>query len=265
MSYVNNTEIVNQQYQTDKNLATRIALHQKYSTNPYGYTNWMFDQYEFFEGCKVLELGCGNGEIWSGRIESLPSDISITLSDISIGMLETVRERYKDYPNISTEFIDIQEISYPDGTFDIVIANSMLYHVPDLPKAISEVHRVLKPEGKFYATTLGNNGMREYLYHKFQEFNQALEAFKESYPFHLQNGRDVLVRCFTDIKMVEYVDSLEITETSDLIDWILSTTLISRVGTSELTGLTEFFEKCKDDKGIIRIPKETGMFISVKH
>lgn len=265
MSNVNNKEIVNQQYRTDKNLATRIALHQKYSTNLYGYTNWMFDQYEFFEGCKVLELGCGNGELWSGRIENLPSGTIITLSDISAGMLEAVRERYKDYTNVSTELIDIQEINYPDCTFNIIIANSMLYHIPDLPKAISEVHRVLKPEGKFYATTLGNNGMREYLYQKFQEFNPSLGAFKEGYPFHLQNGRDTLERYFTDIKVVEYEDSLEITETSDLIDWIRSTTLMSRVGCSELTGLSEFFEKCKDDKGIIRIPKETGMFISVKH
>lgn len=69
---------------------------------------------------------------------------------------------YKDgktYPcrscdlQIIKKIIDIQNIPYEDNSFDLVIANMMLYHVPDLPRALAEVGRVLKPEGKLYTAT----------------------------------------------------------------------------------------------------------------
>jgi ubiquinone/menaquinone biosynthesis C-methylase UbiE len=263
MSNINNASVIRQQYQDDKNLSIRIALHQKYSTNKYGYTNWIFDSYNFFEGCNVLELGCGNGSMWNDRIQSLPAQSNLILSDISKGMLEIVREKFKDYPNVSTEIIDIQDIAYADNSFDIIIANSMLYHIPNLPKAVAEVYRVLKPGGKFYATTIGAKGMNEYLHEKMKEFNPKINAFNP-FPFNLQNGKDILCRNFTNVEMYEYEDSLEITETSDLINWILSTTLISRIDESELVGLDVFFEKYKDARGIIEIPKQAGMFVAIK-
>ncbi len=51
--------------------------------------------------------------------------------------------------------IDAQSIPFEDETFDAVIANHMLYHVPDRPKAIAEIKRVLKPGGRLIATTIG--------------------------------------------------------------------------------------------------------------
>jgi ubiquinone/menaquinone biosynthesis C-methylase UbiE len=263
MSNVNNASVIRLQYKDDKNLSIRIALHQKYSTNKYGYTNWIFDLIEFFEGCNMLELGCGNGDLWNGRIHSLPAKSNLILSDLSNGMLEIVGEKFKDYPNVSTEIIDIQDIPYADNTFDIIIANSMLYHIPNIQKAVSEVYRVLSPGGKFYATTVGANGMNEYLHEKMKEFNPKINAFNP-FPFNLQNGKVILSRSFQNIEMHEYEDSLEVTKTSDLIAWILSTTLMSRIDENELKGLDVFFEKCKDKRGIIKIPKQAGMFVATK-
>ena len=48
-----------------------------------------------------------------------------------------------------------------NNTFEIVIANSMLYHVPEIDKALSEVRRVLKKDGVFYAATSGENGIMD--------------------------------------------------------------------------------------------------------
>ena len=60
-----------------------------------------------------------------------------------------VWEKYSCHKNMLSQKIDIQDIPFPDHCFDVVIANHMLYHVPDLTKAISEVHRVLRTDGKF--------------------------------------------------------------------------------------------------------------------
>ena len=57
--------------------------------------------------------------------------------------------------------MDAQSISYEDEIFDAVIANHMLYHVPDRMKAIAEIKRVLKWGGRFIATTVGSHHLKE--------------------------------------------------------------------------------------------------------
>ena len=163
MAQLNADGQVKEQYADGKNLSTRAGLHAKYSTNPMGLTNWLFNQYRFEPGGRILELGCGTGSQWEGRLEELPEGCSLILSDFSPGMVETVRAVYGGMPGVKAELIDIQQIPYPDGSFDTAIANFMLYHVPDLPRAIGEVRRVLKPGGRFYAATNGNGGLMGFM------------------------------------------------------------------------------------------------------
>ena len=58
---MNQTEKVRQQYSDDKNLAIRINLHTKYSTNKQGFVPWLFEKYQFPNNSYILELGCSNG------------------------------------------------------------------------------------------------------------------------------------------------------------------------------------------------------------
>ena len=139
MAIMNVTKNVKNQFSNDKNLAMRINFYKKYTTNKYKFADWLFDKYVFKENMKILELGCGNGSHWEGKIETLPNGCSLVLSDFSEGMLDLVREKFSKKKNVSIEKIDIQDIPYENETFDIVIANHMLFHVPDLNKALLEV------------------------------------------------------------------------------------------------------------------------------
>lgn len=67
MSNLNHADIVKQQYATETNLNTRIAIHEKYSTNKVGFGNWIFSNYEISKGMTILELGCGTGDMWKGK------------------------------------------------------------------------------------------------------------------------------------------------------------------------------------------------------
>jgi ubiquinone/menaquinone biosynthesis C-methylase UbiE len=156
--------------------------------------------------------------------------------------------------------IDIQEIAYPDETFDIVIANYMLYHVPNISKALSEVRRVLKNDGIFYSATNGNGGMFPFLNKAFKHFDPDSKAFTHEVSFSLQNGYEILNRHFTDVIQVDYNDSLAITETQDLIDWIKSTSYVDH----DIDYMFDYFENIRVHDGAINIPKETGLFISRK-
>ena len=56
---------------------------------------------------------------------------------------------------------DVQELPFPDGTFDAAVAAWMLYHVPDRDRAISELARVLRPGGRLVAITNGRDHLAE--------------------------------------------------------------------------------------------------------
>ena len=79
------------QYLNSKNISDRIRLHSLYSQNKEGWFPWLFRMYNPREGMHILELGCGDGSLWSQNKEKLPENISLTLSDISEGMLRDAK------------------------------------------------------------------------------------------------------------------------------------------------------------------------------
>ncbi len=151
------------QYRDSSNLDARVGIHQHFSTNPYGWFNWVFDHLlKLPEDAKILELGCGPGYLWKENVSRIPAGWNITLSDLSSGMLDAAwRNLVVTGRAFQFKEIDAQSIPFEDETFDAVIANHMLYHVPDRPKAIAEIKRVLKPGGRLIATTVGENHMNE--------------------------------------------------------------------------------------------------------
>ncbi|GFZ29993.1 transcriptional regulator [Clostridium zeae] len=264
MSMMDKVENVKEQYRDGNNLAKRTNLHVKHSTNKQGFVPWLFEKYEFSKGDRILEIGCGNGTQWENRIHLLPEDCTLVLSDFSEGMVKVVWEKYSGQKNMLAQKLDIQNIPFPDNCFDVIVANHMLYHVPDLPKALSEVKRVLKNGGKFYAATNGNGGMRTYLRDAFKEVNPDLKSFTKDISFTLQNGQSLLIEYFDDVQRYDYEDSLSITETQDLIDWLKSTVTIATYADSDLNGFYEYFEAIRQKEGAINIPKEAGLFVSTK-
>jgi ubiquinone/menaquinone biosynthesis C-methylase UbiE len=183
------------------------------------------------------------------------------LSDFSDGMVNEVKEKYQGYKNVTFEQINIEEIPYPEASFDVVIANMMLYHVPYLEKALSEAVRVLKPGGTFYAATVGENGIYQYLE---AAINDSGFCWNQTQSFTLQNGESRLREYFNKVEMRERIDGLKVTDTNDLLNYIYSMKDIMQVEDQDRQRLYKIFENKKDSKGIIRIPKECGMFVAIK-
>ena len=77
---------------------------------------------------KVLELGAGNGALWSQNIDKVPAGVNIILSDISEGMLADAKNEIGDKPEFQYAVIDAQKIPFADDTFDLVIATHMLFY-----------------------------------------------------------------------------------------------------------------------------------------
>jgi ubiquinone/menaquinone biosynthesis C-methylase UbiE len=150
-----------EQYRNDANLSARINLHRRSSTNPISWNRWVFDQMRLPDGARVLELGAGTGLLWSENRDRLPAGLELVVSDSSEGMLRAARDQLDGLAGV--EFRQMDAARIPDGgrTFGVLVANHMLYHVPDRAAVFAEVIRVLRPAGRFYAATNGATHMAE--------------------------------------------------------------------------------------------------------
>lgn len=258
MSEINDTAIVKQQYANAGNLNTRISIHDKYSTNKMGFGNWIVSNYRIDKGMKVLELGCGTGTMWKDREAIVNSCSKLVLSDFSEGMIVSAKENLSNYDNIEYRVLDIQEIPYEDETFDIVIANMMLYHVPDIDKGLAEVRRVLKKNGSFYCATYGEHGIIEYLSKILAAYDVEDSVNKN---FTLQNGYEVLSRSFSKVERLEYIDSLAVTCVDDMVDYIYSLQSMTSLNNVPKNEIREILLQNMIN-GILNVPKEYGMFIA---
>ena len=257
MEKMNETTAVQKQYKTANNLNTRISIHHKYSTNKQSYGDWIYENYAFSSGFKVLELGCGTGEMWIQKASELPEGTSLLLTDFSAGMLETTKENLSDHKNIEYAVVDIQRIPYADHSFDAVIANMMLYHVPDLHKGLSEVRRVLKPGGTFYCATYGETSIAQYLCTLLEDFDLVAKLNKN---FTLQNGTAALQQHFTSVQRLDRDDALAVTDIEDIVDYLYSLTSMTNLQPESRAAITETLA-AKMQNGVLYIPKEYGMFL----
>ena len=253
------------QYKDSSNLDARVAIHQRFSTNPYGWMRWVFDHLLVLPAsAKILELGCGPGYMWRENADRIPSTWDITLSDLSSGMLDSAwRNLVVTGRNYKFKEIDAQNIPFEDETFDAVIANHMLYHVPDRPKAIAEIKRVLKTGGRFFATTVGDNHLKE-ITDWFRQIHKSEVWDSFSNLFTLENGPDQLKPFFSNVTVSLYDDNLQVTELEPLIAYFHSGIRVGELSDDEIAKLQSDLEKELKEKGMIFIRKDSGLFEAIK-
>ncbi len=186
-------------------------------------------------------------------------EMDITVSDFSDGMVDYLRQSFSGR-GISVKKIDILDIPFEQDTFDLVIANSMLYHVKDIGLAISEVKRVLKKGGLFYCSTFGMNGMTQYLYHALDELGIPYDN-KVNIAFTLQNGMRLLKKQFSKVERRDYEDALEIENVGDYLEYIYSMASMQGLDRRNYDVLLKYFNS-KKAGGYLHVPKEYGMFVA---
>jgi ubiquinone/menaquinone biosynthesis C-methylase UbiE len=253
------------QYKDSSNLDARATIHQRFSTNPYGWFNWVFDELaKLPEHAVILEVGCGPAYLWRHCVNRIPAGWRITLSDLSAGMVDAAwRNLVVTGRTFKFEQIDAESIPYPDKSFDAVIANHMLYHVPDRDQAIREIARVLKPGGHLFATTVGENHLHEIS--EWLQYVHMEKSFQESSRlFTLENGLEQLQPFFSQVTMKRYEDNLQVTEVEPILDYIRSSIHVSELSEEALSEIRKDLEIELKKKGYVFIRKDSGLFEAVK-
>ena len=263
MDTLSTQEYLRSQYRDSSNLNARAGLHIRFSTEEYPWFHWVFDHFDIPEHGRVLELGCGTGLLWSENLERIPRGWSITISDASQGMVQEA-EQSLSHTDLKLTFgkVDAQSIPYEKDSFDAVIANHMLYHVPDLPRALSEIRRVLRPEGHLYATTIGLSHMAE-LREVPRKLGIATPIGGDQIVahFNLDNGVSELERWFAEVEVERRNGVLVVPEAAPLVEYVMS---FARLSDEEAVRLHAYFGGEIQREGAFRITTETGIFKVVK-
>lgn len=265
INVINSDKKLLEQYENASNLRARINIHERFSVNKYGWMRWCFENLNLPNKCKILELGCGDASLWKKNKDNLPKELDITLSDFSKGMLNDAKINLgKESENFKFQIIDAEDIPCGDCSFDVVIANHMLYHVENIGKALSEIYRVLKPGGYFYSSTVGENHMIEIrdIMVKFKSETMDIRSSDITSRFKLENGVEKLEKLFDNIEMKRYKDNLIVTEATPIIDYIFSMpgNVRQSFNKERLYELTKYLEERIATEGGIYITKDTGFF-----
>jgi SAM-dependent methyltransferase len=181
---LNDPELVRRQYETEEGLAVRRETISRFLEGPNAVEIALAAVAEVSPE-RMLEVGCGMGQFAERVGEEL--DAELVAVDLAPRMVELARER-----GVDARVGDAQALPFADREFDCVIANWMLYHVPDLDAAVRELGRVLRPGGRLVAATLGEENLADLW--------RLVDYPRPTRPFTAENGAEVLSRHFLHVE-----------------------------------------------------------------
>ena len=130
--------------------ATRARLLERARTSPRDF----FAPLALRPGLKVLDVGCGTGDFLRLLAPLLSAGAAVGV-DLSETMIAEARQRSADnVDNPSFRVGSVLDLPFPAASFDRVLATQLLLHVPDPPKALIEMKRVLAPSGVISITEI---------------------------------------------------------------------------------------------------------------
>jgi SAM-dependent methyltransferase len=195
--------------------------------------------------------------------------------DLSLGMIR--RQQTQDNAaRIALTNLDAQALPFPNGLFDVVLANHMLFHVPDIDVALSEIGRVLKPDGVLLATTNSVNNMPE-ITTLYRRAVMLLTNFKykgqisttNAERFSLENGPGILSHHFAAVARFDLPSALVFPEPIPIIEYLDSMRELRETSLPEGISWEEFMAVMRQQvvrlvafHGPMRVRKLSGVLVA---
>jgi SAM-dependent methyltransferase len=260
-------------YGTSDNLAARQAIY-RYLEPAADLHDWAMGQVVWNGDEWVLDAGCGNGG-YLRWLAGQPGRRGPTIGlDLSPGMLSGVRHSWAgDIALPGLVVGDIQALPLPDASVDVVLAMHMLYHVPDVNRAIQEARRVLRPGGVFLAATNSDHDKDEL----WEILGAAVSAVaggdrvltsKPDFSFSLENGTPQLRRVFTHVARHDLARALLVPEATAVVRYVASMTSVREEVRARGIAWPDVLEQVErrvttiiEREGVLHIATLAGVFV----
>jgi malonyl-CoA O-methyltransferase len=111
---------------------------------------------------RILDLGCGTGTLTLALAERFP-EAQIFGSDIAPGMISAAQKKALagGFEQMIFAVEDMENVSYPDGSFDLVVSNLSLQWIDHLLETLHRLNKLLAEDGRFVFSTFGNDSLKE--------------------------------------------------------------------------------------------------------
>jgi SAM-dependent methyltransferase len=162
-------EVLHQEWTGDKTVAAWRKWHAQIAAFTRGATEAILEAARLRPGMRVLDLASGVGDPALSIAQEVASSGRVTATDLGPGMMSLAEElaRKKGLSNIEFREASAEALPFADESYDVLICRFGIMFFPDLPKALRECLRVLKPGGRaafvawgkkeqpFFTTTAG--------------------------------------------------------------------------------------------------------------
>jgi ubiquinone/menaquinone biosynthesis C-methylase UbiE len=253
------------QYKDSKNLAARSSIYQ-FAVRDEPWPRWVMDRWtdEIPRQAAVLEIGAGPGGVWKGQLDRVPRGWRILLTDLMPGMVAEAKASLGHDARFSFRQIHAEKLELPDESFDAVIANHMLYHVEDRPRALREISRVLKPGGKLLAATNSDQHLLR-MQQLIGKYLGDASPLKGGMPFSLENGAKQIQPFFDDVQIKNLTNELRVTQADAVVRYVLSVEGAKQILVGEkLEQLRQHVQDEIDRVGAFVDRSHAGVFIVLK-
>ncbi len=252
------TYLRDEQYGDTSKLDARTALHQRFSTADLAFPDFEAALIDWPASARVLECGTGSGRFWDTTV--VPRSVNVTLTDLSPGMVDAASRRASaaGFPTVTSRECDVQELPFADDSFDIVVANHMLYHVPDPDRAVGELARVLSPDGVLLASTNGYghmDSMKDAITDVFGDHEDRLYEV-----FGIDTGERRLREHFGSISWHAYDNDLLVTDLDAAVAYGLSFPPGETATAEQAIEFRDVLQR-RFGNGVLHIRTRTGAFV----
>jgi SAM-dependent methyltransferase len=260
------------QYADSTKLAARANLHAKYGRATW--FPWWAAQLPWPSpgdgaNLQVLEVGCGAAWLWAEATDQMPAErIELTLTDLSPGMVDEAVERVAGlgrFAGVEGRTADAQDVPFADDSFDVVVSNHMLYHLPEPALGVAEIARVLRPGGVVGVATNGWTHLTELWQIRAEVFaglgdrthhDETVEAFG------IETGEPMLRERFGSVTFHRYDDTLRCTDPADVVAFLRSNPPgedADAAGVARLRAAVD--QRFAAGDGVFEVTKNCGLFV----